>query len=137
MIAKKNQHPLEQLSQPLLTKKKKTQPTRFFQDPKGNLFTNIHSPTEIILAEATSPNRARRSRIQNPNSPAALLGDLLEPLVLRACCIGGTDVTTCCDAMASCSRLLTSSALAKSTGLWPSWFFRNGSAPCASSRAQS
>lgn len=47
---------------------------------------------------------------------------------------GGAEAvgTTCWDAIASCKRHLTSSADAKSTGAWPSWFFRNGSAPWAS-----
>lgn len=40
--------------------------------------------------------------------------------------------TTCWDAIASCNKHLTSSAEAKSTGAWPSWFLRNGSAPWAS-----
>lgn len=36
-----------------------------------------------------------------------------------------------CAAIASCSNDRTSSALAKSIGVCPSWFFKNGSAPCA------
>lgn len=44
---------------------------------------------------------------------------------------GGADAvgTTCCEAIASCRRHLTSSAEARSTGAWPSWFLRKGSAP--------
>lgn len=37
-----------------------------------------------------------------------------------------------CEAIASCRSERTSSALAKSKGVWFSWFFRKGSAPCAS-----
>lgn len=44
----------------------------------------------------------------------------------------------CCDAtIASCRRHFTSSAVANSRAVWPSWFFMYGSAPCAKSNAQS
>ena len=39
--------------------------------------------------------------------------------------------------IASCSRHFTSSALARSKGVWPSWFFRVGSAPWAKRSAHS
>ena len=39
--------------------------------------------------------------------------------------------------IASASRHFTSSALERSRGVWPSWFFRVGSAPWARRRAQS
>ena len=41
------------------------------------------------------------------------------------------------DVIASWSKHLTSSAVARSSGVCPSWFFRVGSAPWASNRAQS
>lgn len=42
---------------------------------------------------------------------------------------GGEVAMPCWDAIASCKRHFTSSAVARSAGDWPSWFLRNGSAP--------